>query len=141
MTKFLQRRRVKKIHHIDCSHMDNDHAAGLLRLVQNGDFEIGCGWVHRPELHVDMDAVRGTMRKAVRFQESRVITNSLDRQMSLASTLICLPCSRTSHWSTPSSALVVGSRTPALRLKPFVPPANQERRIGFTRNPWLGLVV
>jgi beta-lactamase superfamily II metal-dependent hydrolase len=88
VTSFLQRRGIKKIHHLVCSHMDNDHAAGLLRLVQEGKFEIGCGWVHRPDLHVDMNAVRGTMRKAAAFKEARIITNSLDRQMGLAAELI-----------------------------------------------------
>lgn len=88
VTRFLEGRGVKKIHHLVCSHMDNDHAAGLLRLVQERNFKIGCGWVHRPELHVDMDAVRGTMRKAATFREARIITNSLDCQISLASELI-----------------------------------------------------
>jgi beta-lactamase superfamily II metal-dependent hydrolase len=88
VSNFLQSRGVKKIHHLVCSHMDNDHAAGLLRLVQEGKFEIGGGWVHRPDLHVDMSAVRGTMRKAASFKEARIITNSLDRQMDLAAELM-----------------------------------------------------
>jgi beta-lactamase superfamily II metal-dependent hydrolase len=87
VTRFLQRRRVQKIHHLVCSHMDNDHAAGLLRLVREGNFEIGRAWVHRPDLHVDMNAVRGTMRKAA-FKEARIITNSLDRQIGLATELL-----------------------------------------------------
>src|SRR5947207_2591580 len=64
VTRFLRRRGVETIHNLVCSHMDNDHAAGLLRLVREGEFAIGRGWVHRPERHVDMGAVRGTMRKA-----------------------------------------------------------------------------
>lgn len=88
VTGFLQSRRIRKIHHLVCSHMDNDHAAGLLGLVREGNFEIGCGWVHRPDLHVDMNAVRGTMRKAAAFNEARIITNSPDRQIGLAAELI-----------------------------------------------------
>ena len=87
VTSFLKGRRIKKIHHLVCSHMDNDHAAGLLRLVQERNFEIGCGWVHRPDLHVNINAVRGTMRKAAAFKEARIITNSLERQMGLAAEL------------------------------------------------------
>ena len=88
VTRFLQRRGIKKIHHLVCSHMDNDHAAGLLRLVQEGRFQIRRGWVHRPDRHVDMNAVRGTMRKAAVFREARIITNSLNTQIGLAAELI-----------------------------------------------------
>jgi beta-lactamase superfamily II metal-dependent hydrolase len=88
VTRFLRSRRIRKIHHLVCSHMDNDHAAGLLRLVEERQFEIGCSWVHRPELHVDMNAVRRTMRKASAFTEARVITNSLEKQIGLAAELM-----------------------------------------------------
>lgn len=96
VTRFLQRRRIEKIDHLVCSHMDNDHAAGLVRLVQEGKFKIGCGWVHQPNLHVSVNSVRETLRKAAAFGdtlgraaafEAGIITNSLERQMELAAVL------------------------------------------------------
>jgi beta-lactamase superfamily II metal-dependent hydrolase len=89
VTRFLQARAVKKIHHLVCSHLDDDHAAGLLRLVHEGEFEVGCGWVHRPDLHVDMKIVTKNLEKtAAVCKESRIITASLETQRGLAAELI-----------------------------------------------------
>jgi hypothetical protein len=35
-----------KIHHLVCTHSDDDHAGGLVPLVENGNFEIETAWVH-----------------------------------------------------------------------------------------------
>jgi beta-lactamase superfamily II metal-dependent hydrolase len=77
-TSFLQRRGVKKIDHLVCSHMDNDHAAGLFRLVQEGKCEIGCGWVHRPDLH-NVGPNDGTSSQAP--QEPRLTWREPERTM------------------------------------------------------------
>ena len=37
---------VSAIHHLICSHSDNDHAGGLVKLVERENFEIKQAWVH-----------------------------------------------------------------------------------------------
>jgi beta-lactamase superfamily II metal-dependent hydrolase len=45
---FLRQHGVIEIHHIVCSHGHDDHASGLISLVQDRTLNIGHTWMHVP---------------------------------------------------------------------------------------------
>lgn len=87
ITAFLASRDALSIDHMICSHLHDDHASGLLRIVENGKVEIGTAWVHRPEQYVDMAKVNKALKKTANLKESRVITASLETERKLVAEL------------------------------------------------------
>jgi beta-lactamase superfamily II metal-dependent hydrolase len=55
---FLQSRNAMTIDHIICSHLHNDHAAGLIRLLQDRSIAVKFGWMHNIRNHVDQSRLR-----------------------------------------------------------------------------------
>lgn len=51
---FLWSRGIRHIDHLVCSHLHDDHAAGLVSVVQQPWLTIGRAWVHQPRQHLDL---------------------------------------------------------------------------------------
>lgn len=65
--------------HLDyvlCTHLDDDHAAGLVDIVEDEDFEIGRGYMHVVEWHVQLAEVEHCVKEA-HIKEARLITASV----------------------------------------------------------------
>ncbi len=60
-----------------CSHLDDDHAAGLVEIVADPEFEIGQGFMHVVEWHVALNEI-STRVKAAAIREEQLITASVD---------------------------------------------------------------
>jgi beta-lactamase superfamily II metal-dependent hydrolase len=84
---FLGERNVDEIDHLISTHLHDDHIRGLVRLVQNGKFEIGTAWLHLPEKHVDMITMNKALEKTAALKESRLITASVQAEQNLVQAL------------------------------------------------------
>lgn len=82
---FLNSMQVKHIDHLVCSHIHDDHAAGLVELVNSRGFGIGQAWLHIPSNHVDRSEMAYVLNEAgndgVKF--ARVIQASLQTRDNL----------------------------------------------------------
>jgi beta-lactamase superfamily II metal-dependent hydrolase len=58
---FLEGRQIAQLDHVLCSHLHNDHAAGLIKLVADKSIHIVYGWMHNIRNHVEA----GRLRRAV----------------------------------------------------------------------------
>lgn len=81
--EFLANRKINRIHNLVNSHLHDDHVEGLVGLVQDTTLTFDRAWLHRPELHVDMDAVEKALAKTADLKESKLITASIKTQREL----------------------------------------------------------
>ena len=65
-----------------CSHLDDDHAAGLVEIVVDDDFKIGRGFMHVVEWHLALNEVKEHV-KAAGLKEGKLITASVDTNSAL----------------------------------------------------------
>ena len=85
--RFLASREIDHIHELVNSHFHDDHAEGLIGLVQDTTLTFDRAWVHRPERHVDMDAVKRALGMTAMLKESRLVTASINTERELISAL------------------------------------------------------
>lgn len=74
--QFLRNRGVKYIHHIVCSHPHEDHAAGLIDVVNNIPF--GQAWMHLPDQHANLYNLRATLSASAVLKVRKMVEASLD---------------------------------------------------------------
>jgi len=79
---FLKARGIKFLDHIVCSHPHEDHAGGLIGVVQNEEIDFGQAWLHLPWNHIDSNTLnvalaRGelTARRIVKIIRASVQTS------------------------------------------------------------------
>jgi beta-lactamase superfamily II metal-dependent hydrolase len=65
-----------------CSHLDDDHAAGLVEIVADDDFTIGRGFMHVVEWHLSLNEVKKNV-KAAGIKEEELITASVGSNSAL----------------------------------------------------------
>src|SRR6266511_1120268 len=80
---FLRRRGVRHIHHLVCSHLHRDHAAGLIELVKDRSLSFDCAWVLRPEENVNMEEVNEALAATAGNRVSDFLLESLRTQQTL----------------------------------------------------------
>ena len=61
---FMHEHDIKYIDHLVCSHPHDDHAGGLVKLVEDPEFDFGQAWLHDPSSHTEISAVASTVEKA-----------------------------------------------------------------------------
>jgi len=90
---FLRKMSVVHIDHLVCSHHHEDHAGGLVDLINDTSITFGKAWVHQPSLHVDMNSVQlaistvksrglGLMVASIQksLQTTNDVTDALDKR-------------------------------------------------------------
>lgn len=86
---FLDSMGIKHLEHLVCSHIHDDHARGLVELVNNRKFSIGQAWLHIPSNHIDRQEMARVLNEAgndgVKF--ARVIQASLQTRDNLQEAL------------------------------------------------------
>lgn len=82
---FLDSMGITHIDHLVCTHIHDDHARGLVELVNWGNFTIGHAWLHIPSNHVDRQAMVTVLERAgnAGVEFARVITASLQTRDNL----------------------------------------------------------
>lgn len=82
---FLDSFEITHIHHLVCTHIHDDHARGLVELVNNAQFTIDQAWLHIPSNHVNRTEMLRVLNEAgnagVKF--ARIITASLETRDNL----------------------------------------------------------
>lgn len=58
VTEFLRARQYTNLWAVVCTHMHNDHASGLIKVVQSPHITIHNGWMHDLRRHVSPDGLR-----------------------------------------------------------------------------------
>lgn len=85
---FLSDKGISHLHHIVCTHLHDDHNEGLVEIAKDRSIRIDNAWVHMPENHVDVGAIRTTLKKtAATYSKARVILESFDTNVDLIRTL------------------------------------------------------
>lgn len=68
-----------KLDYVVCSHLDDDHAAGLVEIVRDGTFEIGQAFMHVVGWHVDPEKAKADVAGSGIIKEAaRIITASVE---------------------------------------------------------------
>ncbi len=80
--EFLKGRGITYLNHIVCSHPHNDHAAGLIGIVNGIDF--GQAWMHIPSHHIDLSVLRTTLSRSNATTVRETVLESLETQQNLA---------------------------------------------------------
>jgi beta-lactamase superfamily II metal-dependent hydrolase len=85
---FLEDRGIFFIDHVVSSHLDSDHAGGLIGLIEDRTLKFGRAWMHIPRNHLDRNEER-VLRELVRTSkygyrdEVKLITASLAQSRTL----------------------------------------------------------
>ncbi len=74
---FLRGLGVTRLDHVVCTHPHDDHAGGLVPLVQDRALSIGAVWCHLAQNHLQMSVVDSALRQTSSFNRSRIISESL----------------------------------------------------------------
>jgi len=81
--KFLRSLNVTTLDAVVCTHPHDDHAGGLISIIEDTSLRIGSSYFHIPHNHVRMDKVRSAIRDARSLREAVQIEKSLDTVESL----------------------------------------------------------
>jgi beta-lactamase superfamily II metal-dependent hydrolase len=83
----LAKRKIRHIHSLVCTHLHDDHAAGLVQLL--GDLSLSFGQVayHDPRDYVSETDIRDALRKTAGTTEAAVISDSLQTVQELSTVL------------------------------------------------------
>lgn len=86
---FLDSMEINHIDHLVCTHIHDDHAKGLVELVNSQKFTIGQAWLHIPSNHIDREEMTSVLEEAGRagIKFAQVITASLQTLDSLQNAL------------------------------------------------------
>ena len=74
---------ITRLDHVVCTHPHNDHAAGLIKLIDDTDLFFGHAWLHQPRLHIDQQTVTKALSESsptselVKLKESVITTDEL----------------------------------------------------------------
>lgn len=70
---FLKKRDVAYLDHVVCSHPHDDHAGGLVGVVESKDIDFGQAWIHLPWKHIDQNILTAALNKS-EVVAKRVVT-------------------------------------------------------------------
>ncbi len=76
--EFLRSRSIGHLHSIVCTHGHDDHAGGLIELLEDETLSVGEIAYHDPRDYVGEDAIKDALRKAAGTTEADVIRKTLD---------------------------------------------------------------
>ncbi|HWX55322.1 MAG TPA: MBL fold metallo-hydrolase [Verrucomicrobiae bacterium] len=80
---FLRQRNVTSLDDVLCSHLHNDHAAGLIELLKDHSIAVGSGWMHSIRSHCDAGQLRRTANGSSNDAEGvREVVENTDRLLS-----------------------------------------------------------
>jgi beta-lactamase superfamily II metal-dependent hydrolase len=85
--RFLEQRGITYIHAMVCTHPHDDHAGGLLELVEDPTLTFGRAYLHIPQWHLDMPKVIKAIAETKGIRESMTIEKSLGTTKDLCSAL------------------------------------------------------
>jgi beta-lactamase superfamily II metal-dependent hydrolase len=85
---FLRTRGITYIDHLVCSHPHDDHAAGLIAIVNSGQINFGTAWLHSPALHSNFVNLRQTLSKTCAARVRKILQESLETQFNLRSAIL-----------------------------------------------------
>lgn len=74
---FLRGLGITRLDHVVCTHPHDDHAGGLVPLVQDRTLSIGAVWCHLAQNHLQMSVVESALRQTGSLKRSRIISESL----------------------------------------------------------------
>ena len=77
---FLAQRRVTYVDHVVCSHGHEDHAGGLVELVNDPKFAFGAFWMHLPWNHVDFRTLWTALERTTAKRVAKILRQSLETQ-------------------------------------------------------------
>ncbi|MBV8227000.1 MAG: MBL fold metallo-hydrolase [Verrucomicrobia bacterium] len=80
---FLHRLGAGYLHHIVCSHPHDDHAAGLIGLVNSNQIDFGEAWLHMPQNHINFSALQWALSSTCTRMVRKIIEDSLATQREL----------------------------------------------------------
>ncbi|MBV8330976.1 MAG: hypothetical protein JOZ61_10990 [Verrucomicrobia bacterium] len=80
---FLRKRNVRYLDHIVCSHPHDDHAAGLVDVVDCEEIDFGQAWLHQPQNHASFSGLREAMSKTTANKVKRILEESLSSELLL----------------------------------------------------------
>lgn len=81
--KKLAELRVAHLHHLVCTHPHDDHAAGLVQLLNNKQLTVGQLWMHLPWTHINYEEFKRSLGQAEQSKVVNVIRASLDTTQEL----------------------------------------------------------
>lgn len=84
---FLLGRGIKYLDHIVCTHPHDDHAAGLIELVNDKRIDFGEFWMHLPWKHVEGDTLNEALRQTSARRVAKIINESLETSWDLANSV------------------------------------------------------
>lgn len=79
----LQELRVGHLDHVVCSHPDDDHAAGLVGVLNSKALTIGQFWMHLPWTHIDYAQLTASLGRAGQSKAAKIVRASLDTAQQL----------------------------------------------------------
>lgn len=85
---FLRQRDITVIDHVVNTHLDADHAGGLIELVNDDSIEWRHAWVHIPGRHLPEKTIVEHLNRSNRQDAAMAITASLNHSKSLLQALI-----------------------------------------------------
>ena len=84
---FLARRGVTYLDHVVCTHPHDDHAGGLVELLNDANFSFGTFWMHLPWNHVDIQALIAALEKTSARRVAKILYTSLGTQVEVVKAL------------------------------------------------------
>ena len=85
---FLANSGIRHIHHLVCSHPHDDHAGGLLDLIQDKCFTFGAFWMHLPWNHVEMSRLDWSLKQTTAKRIAKILNESLQMQFDIVQAIV-----------------------------------------------------
>jgi beta-lactamase superfamily II metal-dependent hydrolase len=79
----LHELRVGHLHHVVCTHPHNDHAAGLIGVLNHKAVTIGQFWMHLPWAHINYGELTASLNRAGQSKVAAIVRASLDTAQQL----------------------------------------------------------
>jgi beta-lactamase superfamily II metal-dependent hydrolase len=78
---------VTKLDHVVCSHPHDDHAGGLVAVLNSATINVGEFWMHLPWKHIDWQLLNASLSRAGKTKVSKIVLASLNTQVKLFKTV------------------------------------------------------